>query len=273
VNVLFIGDIVGSSGLSFLERHLPKMRERYQPSFIVANAENLSITGQNPVSGCGMAAEDLERLLALRIDAVTGGNHSWDGPSANAVHCDPRVLRPLNYSSQAPGRGAAVIRNNGSALGVVNLASRTALPYVDQPHDVLERQLEEWGEEVDAVLVDFHGESVSEKQIFAWSFTGRVAAVLGTHTHVQTTDTRLLPGGTAYVSDVGMTGPSGGMQGYDPELFLDVIRTRLPSRKEGKFARGPVELGAVLVRLEGGRATAIERIPTPEGIRHEKARR
>ena len=265
MKVLFIGDIVGESGLEFLEEHLPRLRSRLDPTFVVANAENLSITGSNPVSGCGMAGEDVSRLFELGIDALTGGNHSWDGPSAEAVHCDPRVLRPLNYSDRAPGRGTAILERNGTKLGVVNLASRTALPYVDQPHDVLERQLEEWDGEVDAVLVDFHGESVSEKQIFAWSFAGRVAAVLGTHTHVATLDDRILPGGTAFVSDVGMTGPSGGMQGYDPELFLEVIRTRLPSRKEGKLASGPVELGAVLVRVEGGKATAIERLRTPKG--------
>lgn len=267
MTILFVGDIVGNSGLAFLEENLPEIIAKHQPTFAIANAENLSITGKNPVSGCGMAPEDVERLFALGIDVVTGGNHSWDGPAAEVVHCDKRVLRPLNYGSHAPGRGTAIISKNGTTLGVVNLASRTALPYVDQPHDVLERQLDEWEKEVDAVLVDFHGESVSEKQIFAWSFAGRVAAILGTHTHVPTTDTRLLPGGTAYVTDVGMTGPTGGMQGYDPELFLDVIRTRLPSRKAGKLAAGPVELGAVVVQLEGSRATVIERIHGAKGDR------
>ena len=271
MKVLFIGDIVGRSGLEFLERHLPELRSRHSPSFVIANAENLSITGKNPVSGCGMASEDVERLFELGIDAVTGGNHSWDGPAAEAVHCDERVLRPLNYGARAPGRGTKILRRNGSSLGIVNLASRTALPYVDQPHDVLERTLEAWEGEVDAVLVDFHGESVSEKQIFAWSFAGRVAAIFGTHTHVATLDSRILPGGTAFVTDVGMTGPSGGMQGYDPELFLDVIRTRLPSRKEGRLASGPVELGAVLVQIDGGKATAIERLETPKGVLHEQA--
>ncbi|HEX7003515.1 MAG TPA: TIGR00282 family metallophosphoesterase [Trueperaceae bacterium] len=265
MKILFIGDIVGASGLEFLEEHLPHLRARYAPDFIVANAENLSITGTNPVSGCGMASEDINRLFGTGVDLVTGGNHSWDGPAAEAVHCDPRVLRPLNYGPRAPGRGAAVLEKNGSRLGVVNLASRTALAYVDQPHDVLERQLDDWNGDTDAVLVDFHGESVSEKQIFAWSFAGRVAAVVGTHTHVATLDSRVLPGGTAFVTDVGMTGPSGGMQGYDPELFLDVIRTRLPSRKAGKLASGPVELGAVLIQLDGGKATAIDRIRTPKG--------
>lgn len=268
MDILFIGDIVGDAALDYLETALPALRRIHRPDVVIANAENASVTGPNPVVGCGLAPEALQRLLALGVDLITGGNHSWDGPRAEEVHRCERVLRPLNYGRHAPGRGAATLQRENRTLGVVNLASRTALPYVDQPYDALERQLEAWGDEVDAVLVDFHGESVSEKQIFGWAFAGRVAAVLGTHTHVATLDTRLLPGGTAFVSDVGMTGPSGGMQGYDPELFKDVIRTRLPSRKETRVASGPVELGAVLVTLDGARASAITRLePTfdPQG--------
>lgn len=165
--ILFIGDIVGEAGLAYLEHHLPELRDAYEPTFMVANAENLAVTGSNPMTGCGMTPQGLARLFALGIDLITGGNHSWDGSHACEVHEDPRVLRPLNYSSKAPGRGSSVIRKNGEALGVVNLASRTALPFADQPHDVLEGLLSEWRGTVDTVMVDFHGESVSEKQIFA----------------------------------------------------------------------------------------------------------
>lgn len=263
--IVFIGDIVGEAGVAFLEDRLPELRERYAPDFVVANAENAAITGPNPVVGCGMTPESVERLTALDIDVLTGGNHSWDGPHAADVHAREHVLRPLNYGSRAPGRGAVTIARDGYTLGVVNLASRTALPYVDQPHDVLERQLEQWEGEVDGVLVDFHGESVSEKQIFTWSFAGKVSAVVGTHTHVATLDTRIFPGGTAYVTDVGMTGPTGGMQGYAPDIFLEVIRTRLPSRKHAELAAGPVTLGAVCIELDGGRATSIERIELEKG--------
>lgn len=263
--LLFIGDIVGEAGLAFLERQLPRLRQRYEPTFIVANAENLALTGTNPVVGCGMTPDSVARLFALDIDLVTGGNHSWDGPEMAEVLADPRVLRPLNYSPRAPGRGVGVVHRDGVTLGVVNLASRTALAYADQPYDVLEPLLERWQGEVDAVLVDFHGESVSEKQIFAWAFAGRVCAVLGTHTHVATCDQQILPGGTAYVTDVGMTGPTGGMQGYKPELFVEMMQSRLPAQAGAALATGPVTLGAVLIEFKGNRAHHIKRLVVLEG--------
>ena len=270
MRIIFIGDIVGDvgpeSGMALLERELPVLRARLRPDFVVANAENVALTGPSPVGGCGLTPAAVDRLWALGVDVVTGGNHSWDGPHAEEVHASPHVLRPHNYGRRAAGEGAVIAEREGLRLGVVNLASRTALPFVDQPHDVLEDQLRTWGDEPDAVLVDLHGESVSEKQIFAWSFAGRVAAVLGTHTHVATLDARILPGGTAYVTDVGMTGPSGGMQGYDPAPFIEVIRTRLPSRREGGFASGPAVLGAVVIDVEEGRATAFERLGARKGV-------
>jgi hypothetical protein len=144
---------------------------------------------------------------------------------------------------------------------VVSLISATAMPGVHPPYDALVQQLVRWqADPVDLVLVDFHGESVSEKQIFAWSVAGRVTAVLGTHTHVPTLDDRVLPGGTAYVSDVGMTGPGGGMQGYAPEVFVAALRHQRPVQGRGGFAQGPAELGAVLVRARDGRAVEIERV-------------
>lgn len=266
-HILFVGDVVGTAGLELLAAELPRLRKVFDPTFLVVNAENIAITGPNPNTGCGMMPSDVERLLELGVDLITGGNHSWDGPHATEVLEHPRVLRPLNYGCQAPGRGAAIVTRGGLTLGVVNLVSRTALPNVDQPRDALERQLSRWDAEgaVDLVLVDFHGESVSEKQIFAWSFAGRVAAVLGTHTHVATLDTRILPGGTAFVSDVGMTGPGGGMQGYAPGIFIEAMRTRLPICQPASFAEGPAELGAVLVGTHRDKAVSIERLLTPKG--------
>lgn len=269
MRIIFIGDIVGDegedSGTSLLERELPSLRRSLHPDFVVANAENASLTGPSPVGGCGLKPSTVERLWNLGVDVITGGNHSWDGPHAEEVHASPYVLRPENYGRRAAGVGHVIVQHDGSKLGVVNLASRTALPFVDQPYDVLLDLLEQWGDEPDAVLVDFHGESVSEKQIFAWAVAGRVAAVLGTHTHAATLDARVLPGGTAFVSDVGMTGPSGGMQGYDPAPFVEVIRTRLPHYRHGGFAEGPAVLGAVAIDVSQGRATAIRRLGVREG--------
>lgn len=261
VHLLFIGDIVGDAGLDLLAEMLPDLRRRLRPDFVIANAENASLTGENPVAGAGMTRRDVERLRALGVDAITGGNHSWDSAEAVAALIEPEVARPLNVAKEAAGRGAVVVERAGIRLGVVSLLSATAMPGVSPPFGALVQLLEHWSEDpLDLVLVDFHGESVSEKQIFAWSVAGRVAAVLGTHTHVPTLDERVLPGGTAFVSDVGMTGPSGGMQGYAPEVFVDALRHRHPVRGRGGFAHGPAELGAVLVRARGGRALEIERL-------------
>lgn len=261
--LLFIGDIVGEAGIACLEAELGHMRTRFRPDFVVANAENAALTGVNPVGGAGTRHADIDRLFALDIDVITGGNHSWDGPDAATVLERPNVLRPLNYGAAAPGVGATVVERTAGRLGVVNLASRTALAYADAPYDALRTQLRRWeaeGQALDLVLVDFHGESVSEKQIFGHAVDGQVTAVLGTHTHVATLDAHVLPKGTAYVSDVGMTGPGGGMQGYAPEVFVQAMRTRMPVRGSCGWADGPMELGAVLVTANGGRATAIQRL-------------
>jgi metallophosphoesterase (TIGR00282 family) len=257
--LLFIGDIVGNPGLEFLETHLPKILELYQPDFVIANAENLSLTnaGRGP---CGMTQASLERLFALGVQLVTGGNHSWDGLEVEAVHNDPRVLRPLNIGPHWPGRGAGIVTSNYFRLGVINLAGRSAIPSVDQALPILERQLEKWQDSVDAVIVDFHGESVYEKTTLAHAFAGQIAGLFGTHTHVPTLDARILEGGVAYVSDVGMTGPSGGAQGYKPQGFIANMRSHGFTQSRLEHAEGSVELGAVLVTLEGSQAVGIERI-------------
>ncbi|MCC6613431.1 MAG: YmdB family metallophosphoesterase [Anaerolineae bacterium] len=260
--LLFVGDIVGEAGLAYLEERLPRLRAEHQPDFVIANAENMEITRHPGSMGhCGLSPQGVARLFALGVDAITGGNHSWDGPYFQTVYDDPRVIRPLNYSTAAPGQGALVLEKDGLRLGVINVASRTALRWADEPLAAFDAQVAAWGTSVDRVLVDFHGESVSEKLTFAYAVDGRAAAVLGTHTHVQTNDMRVLPQGTAYVSDVGMTGPGEGMQGYAPELFVETMRARLPGSSPFAFASGPVECGAVVVRCEGSRAVAIERIP------------
>ncbi len=260
--LIFVGDVVGEPGLAFLETHLPRLIEDHGVDFVVVNAENIALTAGDPAPGnAGMTRDLMTRLFALPVDLVTGGNHSWDGPDGHAIHDDERILRPLNYGERAPGRGAAIVEQNGTRLGVINVASRTALPLADEPLDVVETQLAAWAGRTDLVLVDFHGESVNEKMSCAFAFDGRVAAVVGTHTHVPTLDAQLLPQGTAYVTDVGMTGPGGGIQGYAPAFFVQHRRTRLPGG-DAPFglAEGDVQLGAVLIESEGGVATRIERL-------------
>ncbi len=261
IKLLFIGDVVGQAGLGYLERRLPALVDERRPDFVIVNGENLDITFHRPSPGnCGMTTASLARLLALPVDLVTGGNHSWDGPEATQVLANPRVIRPLNYAAAAPGRGAAIIAKNGARLGVINLVSRSAFSAADTPLPAFEKQLAEWQGQVDLILVDFHGESVTEKQTFGFACAGQVAAVLGTHTHVRTLDTRILPRGTAFVTDVGMTGPADGIQGYRPELFVNYMHLRLPTSDPLVEAGGAVELGAVLVACQDGRAVHIERI-------------
>ncbi|MBC7810855.1 MAG: YmdB family metallophosphoesterase [Burkholderiales bacterium] len=259
MKILFIGDIVGP-GLNYLELHLPDIIAQHQPDFVIANAENLELSGSGSFVIAGMTRANLERLWTLGVDAVTGGNHSWDGNEGHTVHEDARVLRPLNYGEIAPGRGAAILEKNGLRLGVINLASRDALRLADDPLTVMERQLDTWADALDGVLVDFHGTSTEEKLTIAYANAGRVIAVVGTHTHVPTLDLRVLPGGVAYVSDVGMTGPSGGILGYHPSTFVSAMKKRMYTRDAWQFAEGPIELGAVLVTCEARRATDIQRL-------------
>jgi metallophosphoesterase (TIGR00282 family) len=260
-SLLFFGDIVGEVGVSAIETRLPALRASHQPDFIIANAENAIISNTPGAFGhCGMSPELNERLFAAGVDLITGGNHSWDGPYGRTIHDDRRVLRPLNYGAHAPGRGAAIVEKQGARLGVINLVSKTALTAADQPLAVLETQLLNWADATDLILIDFHGESVHEKVCFGFAVDGMVSAVLGTHTHVQTLDTRILPAGTAYVTDVGMVGPGGGVQGYAPALFANSMRLRLHSGDPFAFASGDVEVGAVLVHCEGRQAVSIMRV-------------
>lgn len=262
-SLLFVGDVVGEAGLVYLEHHLPAIISERRPDFVVVNAENLAITAHPHSPGnCGMTPELLERLWPLGVDLVTGGNHSWDGPFGRTIHDEPRLIRPLNYGRHAPGSGAAIIRKPAGRLGVMNLVSLTAMRSVDAPLDAFDQQAAAWRCEADWIVVDFHGELATEKLSFAFAVAGQALAVLGTHTHVPTLDTRILEGRTAYVTDVGMTGPGGGIQGYAPDVFAHSMRLRLHSGDVFTFASGPVELGAVLVIWDGPRALTIERIQT-----------
>jgi metallophosphoesterase (TIGR00282 family) len=253
VKIIFIGDVVAEPGLTYLEAKLPELMTQLEPDFIVVNAENLA-------PDAGMTAATLERLFALGVDAVTGGNHSWDGPQGRSVHDDPRVLRPLNRGPNWPGRGHTILEKRGLRLGVLSVSSRTAIPDVDTPLLAIESQLERWQNMTDAVLVDFHGESVFEKLSLAFALDGLVSAFLGTHTHVQTSDLRILPQGTAYVSDVGMTGAGGGIQGYAPDGFVERFRTQGASKPGKRAASGAIEFGAVLLEVSETRVMNAQRL-------------
>lgn len=255
MRILFFGDVVAEPGLKALAQELPGLRQEFRPDFVVVNGENLDIT--LPEAGkAGMHPNTLKALLALGVDAVTGGNHSFDPPWAEQVLGHARVLRPLNYSRHAPGKGSLLLRKGEKELLVVNLAGRSALPQAGDPIEAFENLLSQWPRV--PILVDFHSESVFEKLGFAYLFDGKAVAVLGTHTHVATQDARILPKGTAYVSDVGMVGNDGGYQGYDPEFLVEALRKRIPPRGFVlRPAEGPPRVSFVFLEVEEGRARSL----------------
>jgi calcineurin-like phosphoesterase len=228
LRVIFVGDVVGEPGLAYLERHLAGLRRRWRADLVVANGENLDLTDHPGSPGqCGMLMSSLLRLLASGVDAVTGGNHSWDGPEVEQVLEHPQVLRPLNGSG--PGRGQMVLQHENWRLHLVNWLGQSAGGEGNFDLQAKPGQVH---------LLDFHAESVYEKLRLAARLDGSWQALVGTHTHLPSPDCQVLPGGLAYVSDVGMTGPSGGAQGYAWNSLRGADLSLAP---------GAVELGAVLL--------------------------
>ncbi len=242
MTILFLGDIVGRVGRNSTLTSLPKLRELHNPDFILANAENSA-------AGFGITPEIAEDLLSAGIDLLTLGNHAFH----RAEICDylnetSRVIRPANFPPNTPGKGMGLLSKNGKTLAVINLMGRVFVGEYDDPFrtaDALLDQLQP--SNPDAILVDFHAEATSEKQALAYYLDGRVSAVIGTHTHVQTADSQLLPKGTAYISDVGMCGPTQSIIGMEISTVLKRFLTLMPTRFE--VAKGPATLSAVVVKV------------------------
>lgn len=255
MRILFFGDIVGKPGRQALKELLPAMRREHAPDVVIANGENAS-------GGIGLTAETLRELLGMGIDILTTGNHVWKhrdlyGP----LDKEPRLLRPANYPAGAPGRGLGVYDlPGGHRLAVLNLCGTTYMDPLDCPFrtaETLVAQLEaEEGQPV-VRLVDFHAEATSEKKALGWFLDGRVSAVIGTHTHVQTADAMLLPGGTAYLTDAGMCGVEASVLGMDHKVIVDRFLTKLPQRFRPATGRG--SLNGVLLDVEDatGKARSI----------------
>ncbi len=261
-SILFIGDIVGGIGRRTVLALLPSLRSRYEPEFVVVN-------GENAAGGLGITPKVARDLFAAGIDAITLGNHAYRHREVYAyLDEEERIVRPANFLRSQPGHGWCVVSHDGTRLGVVSLsgnlfmdAGRPAFPEADAAVHALEGK-------VDHVLVDMHAEATSEKIGMGWHLDGRVTAVVGTHTHVPTADARILPGGTAYITDVGMTGPRGGVIGVKREQALEAMVTRMPIR----FETSTVDpwLNGVLIRADDGpmRATSIEQVLEPAtGVR------
>jgi 2',3'-cyclic-nucleotide 2'-phosphodiesterase len=255
--VLMIGDIIGAPGRKAVEALLPTLREERGLDFVTANGENLA-------GGMGLTISTADALFANGVDVITSGNHIWDKREIYpALESNDRILRPLNYGTTGvPGRGWGVYHAlDGTELAVINLEGRTYMQPIENPFLEADRLLEEAGEPLPPVrLVDFHCEITSEKNALGIHLDGRVSVVVGTHTHVPTADDRILPGGTAYQSDLGMTGPVYSVIGFNPATVLPRFLTGLPTRFE--VGEGPVLLNATQVDVDPatGRALAIERI-------------
>jgi hypothetical protein len=255
MRILFIGDVFGRPGRDLVRRGLPALAARYDFDAIIANVENAA-------SGAGITRETGDALLACGIDVMTTGNHVWDKREAlTYVGAEPRLLRPLNMAAGAPGRGVFVARvGGGRPLGVINAMGRIFMPPVDNPFEAVSAAVTSLARECRFIIVDMHAEATSEKMAMGWYLDGRVTAVIGTHTHVQTADERVLPGGTAYITDAGMTGPHDSVIGMEREQVLSRFVTGLPARMEP--ASGNPRLQAVVITADDdtGRALEIERI-------------
>ena len=256
MRVLFIADIVGEEALDWIVSRLPELRASTQADVVIANAENSARSAPNPYVGFGISVDGARRLLAAGVDVVTSGNHGWDSPDAAEVYALGGVIRPLNVGSEKPGKGFYTLDVHGEALTVLNMADTVAIPDVEHPHHAFNR-LDLLG----TVVVDFHSGDVMQILGFGFANQGKVAAVLGTHTHEPTEILHITEGGTAIVVDVGMTGRSGGWQGIDPRIMTAVYLGEDTTPFEPyELATGPMVLGAVLVEIENGRTTSITRL-------------
>jgi len=253
MRILFIGDIIGQPGRQMVARHLKALVADHRAEMVLANAENAA-------GGFGITPSVGEELLSLGIDLLTSGNHVWDKKEAEGYLAkESRVLRPANYPEETPGVGVHILRKNDRMLGVLNLQGRAFLPAIDCPFKAVDRELVQLCRVTDTILVDFHAEATAEKQAFGWYVDGRVSAVIGTHTHVQTADEQILPGRTAYITDVGMTGPRNSVIGIKPEEAIQKFLTQMP--RKFTLAHGPAQLCAVVVDVgEDGRARTIRRL-------------
>ncbi len=257
VKILFIGDIFGQPGRRIVKDALPGLLEAFSPDLVLAN-------GENAAGGFGITPTLVEELLDLGIAVVTSGNHIWDKKEILpyfAERTDGRLLRPANYPPDAPGRGVFVGKSRGGLeYAVLNLQGRVFMPSIECPFRTADTLLEKIPSTVKLRIVDMHAEATSEKLAMGWYLDGRATAVLGTHTHVPTADETVLPGGTAYVTDLGMTGPYDSVIGIEKQAVIKKFLDQLPARFE--VAKGDVRLCGVLVEAdpETGRALAIQRI-------------
>jgi 2',3'-cyclic-nucleotide 2'-phosphodiesterase len=255
MRILFLGDIVGKPGRQAVAAVLPRLIDRERLDFVIANCENVT-------NGSGVDPKSARELLAAGVGVLTSGNHVWRRKEiVEFIAAERRLLRPANFPPMVPGNGWTVAETaDGTRIGVVNLIGRVYMDAVDCPFRTAESVLREMGTRARVVIVDMHADATSEKSAMGWFLDGKVAAVLGSHTHVQTADERVLPGGTAYITDAGMCGPVDSVIGVKTELAVQRFLTHMPVKFE--VASGPVVVHGVLVDVEpnSGRAQGIHRV-------------
>ena len=259
MNILFIGDIVGKPGRELIRKGLSALVERYAIDLTIANAENSA-------AGFGITRDIGDTLLEWGIDVMTSGNHIWDKKEAIPyIAAEPRLLRPANFPAGVPGRGSYVAQTgDGRAVGVINVMGRVFMTSIDDPFTVALREIEAMRHRTRVIVVDFHAEATSEKVAMGWHLDGKATLVVGTHTHVQTADERVLPNGTAYLTDAGMTGPHDSIIGMEREPAMTRFLTGMPAKFEP--ATGNPRLNGVIVEADAktGRAVGVTRVSYAE---------
>lgn len=255
MKILFIGDIIGKPGRKALRDGLPELTNKLKIDFVIAN-------GENAAGGFGITKSVGEEIFSLGVHVITSGNHIWDKKEAvDYIPKESRLVRPANYPPGVPGFGSVVMNSrSGAKIAVLNLSGRVFMNPLDCPFQTAKREIPLLKKETACIIVDFHAEATSEKIALGWFLDGEVSAVVGSHTHVQTADEKILPGGTAYITDVGMTGPVDSIIGVKKEQILHKFLTQIPSRFE--TAKGPTVLSSVVIDInpDTGRSSSIQRL-------------
>jgi len=254
LTVLCIGDIFGEPGRRVLAHFLPRLRDELGADLVIANVENAA-------AGFGVTPALARGFLDGGVDVMTSGNHIWDKKEIlEYIAKESLLLRPANYPRGTPGAGAVVVKTGVDRVGVLNLQGRAFMPSIDCPFVKADEEVARLRAETPVIIVDMHAEATSEKQAMGWYLDGRVSAVVGTHSHVQTADARVLPGGTAYLTDLGLTGPIDSVIGVEPGLAIQRFLTGMPNRFEPAKGRARLQGAVIRIDPETGRAAGIERI-------------
>ena len=254
MNILFIGDIFGSPGRNLMKKYLPELRKEFEIDFCIAN-------GENAAHGKGITEKTANELFTCGVDVFTSGNHIWDRKdSIDYLKNEQRILVPLNYSEKSVGATKYVATIGNSKLAIINLIGQVYMNPVDSPFTALEKILPKIKKETNNIFVDFHAEATAEKRALGFYFDGQISAMVGTHTHIQTADEEILPNKTAYITDVGMTGPHDSCIGIVKEIVLKKMITSMPQRFE--IAEGGLQINAVVIEIDEdtGNAVNIQRI-------------